>query len=169
MAQNENDFQREIVDETNLRNGHGSKVSTHLTIGIPDLYLKPKTAAPGHYGMWVECKFVKPRPAFKTLTLELATLHQYEFLINEQSAGGIGLIFVGYAMQGRHQWGLLVATPAYMSLHERKFTVTPEHFDPDQPYHFRRPLGGSWPMDDIFAFIIDQISYEGPKPFLNTP
>lgn len=167
MAQNENDFQREIVDETNAQNGHGSKVSTHLTVGIPDLYLKPKTAQAGLHGMWIECKFAKPKPGFKTLTLELATLHQYLFLIDEQSAGGIGLIFVGYAMQGRNQWGLLVANPAYMTTHKRKFTITPEHLDPAQPYHFQRPHGGRWPMDEVFAFIVDQMSGRGNAPYLN--
>lgn len=141
MAQNELDFQAELVKAARAQGGFGFKCAHMNLVGISDLSIK----MPGMPHQYVECKWVK-KPKVR-VTTELST-HQADFLKEYLEAGGHGCWIVGYAVKKPLLWGCFVLRPTLtrVALQSDSFDVT-ESFG-----HFTRSRGETWDMRKIMQY-----------------
>lgn len=65
MANNENDFQKEIVKAIKqIPNGYARRIRTELVGGVPDLFISVPNFSP----IWIECKFQRSPSKMTKLT-----------------------------------------------------------------------------------------------------
>lgn len=142
MAQNESQFQAELVKDAKAKGMHAFKASHRDMTGVADLYICGESGS-----FWCETKFFKPiERTFRQKTIN-TTPEQHRFLVDELQATGLAFWAVGYVLSregtyDRH--GLFLCSGQKSAV-----TVTKKWMDLNHPGHIVKGRGSSWPMDLI--------------------